>query len=131
MTVRMIDTQIPKEEEEYWGSWPKVEKRELHNYGGEISLEKFGVKSTAGKRWPCYHLWLAPAVSWNGKFLMCCADPHQKEVFGDINKEKVEVAWQRLNGVRKAHMEGTFQGICESCDVWKAYPDLFFSWQKS
>lgn len=132
MTVRMIDTQIPKEEEEYWGSWPSVEKRELHNYGGQISLEKFGVASTKhGTRHACYHIFLAPAVSWNGKFLACCADPEQKEVFGDINKESVHTAWQRLNGVRKAHMEGTFQGICENCDVWKNYPDLFFSWQKS
>lgn len=157
MTVRMIDTQIPKEEEEYWGSWPSVEKRELHNYGGQIDLNKFkepkqdltqskestqltekkvssenyDVKFMDGSRWPCYHLWLAPAVSWNGNFLMCCADPHQKEVFGDINKESVNTAWQRLNGVRKAHMEGIFQGICRDCDVWKNYPDLFFSWQKS
>jgi MoaA/NifB/PqqE/SkfB family radical SAM enzyme len=131
MTVRMIDTQIPKEEEEYWGNWPSVEKRELHNYGGQINLSKFGVQSISGERYPCYHLWLAPAVSWNGKFLMCCADSGQKEVFGDINKESVAVAWQRLNNVRKAHMEGIFQGICENCDVYKNYPDLFFSWQKS
>jgi len=130
MTVRMIDTQIPKEEEEYWESWPSVEKRELHNYGGQVDLSRFGVNSTAGTRYPCYHLWLAPAVSWDGNFLMCCADPHQKEVFGDINKESVNTAWQRLNGVRKAHMEGTFQGICSSCDVWKNYPDIWFNFQK-
>ena len=112
----------------------------MHNYGGEIDTgrwQKLMQKSKPAEnlnpikeRWPCYHLWLAPAVAWNGKFLMCCADPHQKEVFGDINKETVNECWQRLEKVRQSHLEGKYEGICKKCDVWREYPDIFFHGQK-
>ena len=131
LTVRMIEETVPKEERDYWESWPSVEIRNLHNYGGEISLENFGAKPTVGSRWPCYHLWLAPAVAWNGNILVCCSDPHQKEVLGNLADMTVSEAWKKMDGIRKAHLRGEFTGICKDCDVWKNYPDLFFSWQKS
>ena len=128
--VRFIEELTPAEAYREWSGWKNVERRKLHNYG-EIELQKFGVQSTAGPRWPCYHLWLAPAVAWNGKFLMCCSDPHQKEVFGDINRESVSECWQRLHEIRKSHLEGKYSGICRDCNVWKQYPDMFFSWQRT
>lgn len=131
LTVRLIKEAVPETEMRNWGNWPNVEIRSLHNYGGEISLERFGAESASGGiRHPCYHLWLAPAVAWNGKFLMCCADSHQKEVFGDINTETIAESWKRLEGVRQAHLKGSYEGICKECDVWKQYPDLFFKFQK-
>jgi len=91
--VRFIDEITPDRARKEWDKWPNVEGRRMHNYGGEIDTKRWdGLRlklSTKGSnssaktnttRWPCYHLWLAPAVAWNGKFLMCCADPHQKEV---------------------------------------------------
>jgi MoaA/NifB/PqqE/SkfB family radical SAM enzyme len=131
MTVRLIEEAVPKEEMRRWESWPRVEKRSLHNYGGNVDIAKFGAKSTDGQRYPCYHLWLAPAVSWSGNFLMCCSDPHQREIFGDINRESIHDSWKRLDAVRSSHMRGEYSGICKNCDVWKSYPDLFFKWQKS
>lgn len=132
LTVRVIKEVVPEEAQREWENWPNVEVRSLHNYGGEISLEKFGVTDVEnGIRHPCYHLWLAPAVAWNGKFLMCCSDPHQREVFGDLNSETISDCWKRLDGVRKSHMKGEYGGICKDCDVWKNYPDLFFKYQKS
>lgn len=131
LTVRLIREAVPENEIKKWESWPKVEIRGLHNYGGEISLEKFGVSPTnGGTKYPCYHLFLAPAIAWNGKFLMCCSDPHQREVFGDINTETIAESWKRVDVVRQSHLKGRHEGICKDCDVYKSYPDLFFKFQK-
>ena len=130
LTVRLLKEVVPKEEMDYWEKWPSVEVKGIHNYGGNISLEKFGAKDTGGNRYPCYHLWLAPAVSWNGNLLICCNDPHQKEVIGNLKNMTVSEGWKKLEGIRKAHLEGKYDGICRDCNVWQRFPDLFFGWQK-
>lgn len=123
--VRIIKELTPPEALEEWKTWPNQEERNLHNYGGEIDLERFGKKNEdSSKRWPCYHLWLAPAVAWNGKVLICCTDPHQKEVIGERN---VHEAWigKKLAEIRQSHIDGKFLGICKDCDVWKSTPNIF------
>lgn len=131
-TVRIIKELVPKEEIEKWKDWKPYEERNLHNYGGEISLENFGAKSTDGKRHPCYHLWYAPAVAWNGNLLACCADSHQKFVIGNIKEMTISEAWKsrKMEDERKNHLNGVYKGICENCDIWKQYPDIFFESQK-
>lgn len=142
-TVRLIKETAPKEAVEEWSTWPKVEIRGLHNYGSNIDITKWqengdAAKSlsqsseTAPSRWPCYHLWLAPAVAWNGEILICCSDPHRKEVLGRFPQDSIQKAWTgaRLKSIRESHLEGKYGGICENCDVYKSYPDIFFSWQK-
>lgn len=124
-TVRLINEVTSKEIKEEFLKWPRVEKRRLHNYGGNIK----NTSQLIRKRWPCYHLWLAPAISWNGNFLMCCADPHQKEIFGNINKESIADSWKKIEAVRQSHLKGEYSGICAKCDVWKEYPNLFFGFQ--
>jgi len=128
--VRILKEETPEEEIERWSKWPVVEVRSLHNYGGNIDLSQKGVPPV-GTRWACYHLWLSPAVAWNGNILLCCADPHQKEVLGTYPKDTLTSVWQgrKLSQVRKAHLAREYSGICERCDVWKNYPDLFYSWQ--
>ena len=123
-TVRFIEGTYPVGEELLW---PNKETRKMHNYGGEISLEKYGVSSTVGKRWACYHLWFAPAVAWNGNLLLCCVDPHQRMVIGNIKDMTISEAWnsEALEQERENHKNGIFKGICESCDVWKAYPNIW------
>ena len=130
-TVRLIKETVPKEEFERWSKWPNVEVRSLHNYGGNIDLLKYGANSTDGKRYPCYHLWLAPAVAWNGNHLICCSDPHQKEVIGKFPEMSIAQAWQEMEKNRQWHLKGEYGGICKDCDVWKSYPNLFFSWQST
>ena len=69
--VRFIKEVTTPEAYEEWKTWENKEVRSLHNYGGEIDLENF--QSTPEEkltRWPCYHLWLAPAVSWDGKKIL-------------------------------------------------------------
>ena len=132
--VRFIAEVTPKEAYAEWADWTNVEGRELHNYGGNIDTGKWRPvgSATSATRWPCYHLWLAPAIGWNGNILLCCADPHQKEVLGTFPQMTVAEAWQseRLKAIRSGHLTGDYRGICANCDVWKQYPDLFFSWQK-
>lgn len=129
-TVRLIKEVVPEEDYKEYARWPNVEVRKLHNYGGNIELKPSNVQSTE-TRWPCYHLWLAPAVAWNGNFLICCADPHQKEVVGKFPDQTISDLWTKMDGIRNAHLAGKYTGICEKCDVWKTYPDIFYSWQRT
>lgn len=142
-TVRLIREAHPPEAFQEWSSWPQVEVRNLHNYGSNIDTTKWQENTVAAKtssllsnpvqsRWPCYHLWLAPAVAWNGDILMCCSDPHRKEVLGHYPQDSLTKVWMgpRLQAIRESHLRGQYGGICTNCDVWKSYPDIFFKWQK-
>lgn len=142
--VRIIRDITPPEEYERWKSWRPIEIRDLHNYGSHIDTSKKMGYGSAGNslkqtptavpsRWPCYHLWLAPAVAWNGEILICCSDPHRKEKLGTFPSMSVHQAWtsEKLNQIRDGQLNGIYGGICKGCDVWKQYPDIFFKWQKS
>jgi len=126
-TVRLIEGEHPPEAFSEYRSWPHVEVRRKHNYGGNIETSE----KMPTSRFPCYHLWLAPAVAWNGNILICCADPHQKEIIGNVKETSVSEAFKRMESIRQAHLRGEYSGICEKCDVWRAYPDMFFEWQKT
>ena len=130
-TVRYIEEVTPKEA--YEEGWTRVEGRRIHNYGGNIDSELFSKSQgdKTAKRWPCYHLWLAPGVAWDGNILVCCSDPHQKEVIGKFPETSIEQAWnsEKIKSIRESHLQGKFLGICKECDVWKQYPNLFYSWQ--
>ena len=137
--VRFIKEITPPEAYEEWKTWGNVEGRKLHNYGGEIDTGRwdglqeksywkdYSNSQKTSIRYPCYHLWLAPAVAWNGNILLCCSDPHQKEVLGKFPEQSVAEVWKgsQLESIRKSHLEGRYEGICKDCDVWKSYPSLF------
>lgn len=133
--VRFIDGITPDSAREEWKDWGNTENRRMHDYASGIQTERFKIGSRkvvlkeSKLRQACYHPFLAPAVAWNGKFLTCCSDPKQMEVFGDINKERVSECFQRLETLRQAHLRREFSGICKNCDVYKEVPDIFFSWQ--
>jgi len=55
--------------------------------GGEYSL-----KSRLPNR--CSRLWLAPAVTWDGKVLPCCFDKDANWVMGDLNNNSFKEIWQ-------------------------------------
>ncbi len=133
--VRFIKEVTPLEAYKEWENWPNVEHRSLHNYGGNIDVTSFTAQTTGGspeRRHPCYHLWMAPAISWNGNILICCADPKQSEVLGKFPETSMHEAWtgKKLQEIRQSHLRGEFKGICASCDVWKRFPEMFFKWQK-
>lgn len=132
-TVRIIRELTPEEEVSKWKKWPSVEYRNIHNYGGDIDAGLWRkTKPKEVKRWPCYHLWMAPAVAWNGDILLCCVDPHRKEVLGNLKDTTVGQVWRgkSIESIRESHLKGEFKGICANCDSWKVYPDIFFEQQK-
>jgi radical SAM protein with 4Fe4S-binding SPASM domain len=121
LTIRFMEgDQIP---------FPRTEIRRLHNYGGKIDTSNSCADDTDGRRYPCYHLWYAPAVAVDGSILICCSDPKKETVLGNISNMTLSQAWKKMEAWRLEHRSGVFSGICKNCDVWKQYPSTFFSWQ--
>lgn len=116
-TVRFLEHEEDK-------SWPRREVRTYHNYGGQSQLQKFIVPTTVGTRYPCYHLFLAPAVRANGDIVICCADPEGKSVLGNIKDMSIAEAWEKMRLHRAEQLCGIYRGICKDCDVWKQFPSL-------
>jgi MoaA/NifB/PqqE/SkfB family radical SAM enzyme len=110
-----------------------LEVRKTHNYSGVIE-NNYVSKTFFKGRYPCYHLWFSPAISWDGKVLLCCSDWDYFEVLGDIHKESLASIWQgdRIRQLRRFHLKGMYDKIplCEKCNVGTLYPDIFFGFQK-
>ncbi|MFH0906930.1 MAG: radical SAM/SPASM domain-containing protein [bacterium] len=138
--VRMIVNKNNKNEEKLfknkWKNQPLiVEARPAHNYGGytpEASFRKDIIKKT--KRYPCYHLWLSPAIHWNGDVSVCCDDWGRKALLGNIKNQTIHQIWnsEKIKRYRQYHLKGLYEKVplCGKCDVWTMYEDIFFDWQK-
>ncbi len=115
-----------------WNRFPvKIEIRDEHNYGGKIVQHHF--KKTP-ERYPCYHLWLAPGINWDGEVVICCDDVDRKTVLGNVKNTSLHEIWagEALKKYRQYHLNGEYEKIpiCKNCDVWDIYPDIFFERQK-
>ena len=131
--IRLLLEETPPEEFKEWSKYPQVEIKHLHNYGGKIDTTKWGIKDESSDRWPCYHLFLAPAVRFNGEITICCNDPNGAESFGVYGYNlNIHNFWtsDRLNSIRDSHLSGQYKGLCVGCNSYKAYPDIFFGFQK-
>ena len=142
--VRLLIEETPKEEFERWVKFPRVEVKHLHNYGGNIDVSKWGIRSVHSSeklsqqketRWPCYHLWLAPAVRWNGEIVECCNLPRSGEdVLGRYGLDStIHSVWTStaITSLRENHLKGIYPGKCGNCSSWQAYPSIFFKSQCS
>jgi len=135
--LRMILEDYNRDEAEIfqnkWQNYPViVEVRPAHNYGGNVP---YGTKrDEKKKRWPCYHFWLSPAVHWNGDFSICCNDYARIAVLGNTQEKTINELWNApiLKVWRQAQLKGNFHcpSICENCNVWTMYHDIWFDWQK-
>lgn len=127
--VRLLIEETPPDEFERWSKFPRVEVKHLHNYGGDIDLSKWGYIKAPDKRYPCYHLWLAPAVRWNGDMTFCCnVSKHTVySTLGSVLQRSIHDMWKsnQLNEVRNDHLKGEYKDACRNCDSWKAYPSIF------
>ena len=132
--IRLLIEETPKEEFEKWSKFPRVEVKHLHNYGGNIDTSRWKVEdSVMPTRHPCYHLWLAPAIRWNGEIVECCNIPQSgTEVLGKYGETTLHEVWKGggLRTLRKSHLEGKYPGACANCNSWQAYPDIFFKSQR-
>lgn len=127
--VRLLLEETPKDEFDKWSKFPRVEIKHLHNYGGNIDVSKWGINEskTMGGRWACYHLWLAPAVRWNGEITFCCNSPRAgDDVLGSYGTETVGSIWRgkKLRDIRNQHLNKQYLGTCKGCSSWQAYPDI-------
>jgi len=134
--VRMIvDRETEDQIGEFVNKWKKkdviLEIRDLHNYGGNI--ERSHVKINL-KRYPCYHLWFSPSIHWNGDVSVCCNDYRRGLLLGNIKSQTLNEIW---NGAQIKHYRNLqltekydLMPLCQGCDVWNFYSDLFFEWQK-
>ena len=131
--VRLLREETPEEEFKEWSKYPRVEVKSLHNYGGNIDVSKWGLKDLGmDKRWPCYHLWLAPAIRWNGEITFCCNVPKAgDEVLGRYGETTLGDVWRgdALKSIRASHMRGQYTGACANCSSYQAYPSIFFGHQ--
>ena len=127
--IRLLIEETPKEEFEKWSKFPRVEIKHLHNYGGNIDVKKWGItEETIPERYPCYHLWLAPAVRWNGEITFCCNVPELgKEVLGQYGQDTIADVWRGrpLQAIRDEHKKKVYNGACKNCTSWQAYPSIF------
>lgn len=111
-----------------------AEVRNTHNYSGVIK-NNYAASLLGNRRHPCYHLWYSPAITWDGKVVICCSDWNYSEVLGDIATQTLAEIWQgqRIKELRALHLAGAYQDItlCAKCNVWSLYPDIFFKFQKN
>ena len=133
--VRILLEETPEEEVAKWSKFPRVEIKHLHNYGGQIDTTRWGIERSSkdNLRYPCYHLWLAPAIRWNGDITICCNDPHGSESHSRYsNSSNLRSFWNsvRLRKIRESHLSEEYKGLCVGCNSYKAYPDIFFGFQK-
>ena len=133
--IRLLVEETPKDEFEKWKTFPRVEIKHLHNYGGKIDTSKWGLvkeMEPIDSRYPCYHLWLAPAIRHSGDVTICCNDPNGTESMGKYNNiHNLAFYWgsSHLQVLRDSHLKGEYKGLCKDCNVWKTYPNMFFGWQ--
>lgn len=110
-----------------------LEVRYTHNYSGIIEND-YTSKHIIKRRYPCYHLWFSPAITWDGKAVLCCNDWNYSEALGDMQYTTLSNIWQgeRLKQLRRYHLAGEYDKIplCAKCNVWSLYPDIFFGMQK-
>lgn len=128
--IRLLIEETPKEEFEKWSKFPRVEIKHLHNYGGNIDVSRYGLDAKANRadRWPCYHLWLAPAVRFNGDITICCNDPNGMEVIDNYYRGgSLTKVWNgdTIKAIRQSHLDKQYKGLCKGCNVWNSYPSMF------
>jgi len=134
--VRMIvENETKNQANDFLKKWKNkgviAELRDMHNYGGNMSFSN--IKNNK-RRYPCYHLWLSPALHWNGDVSICCDDYARKAVLGNVKETTIHELWtgDKIKHYRQLHLQGKFDQmpLCGNCDVWNIYSDLFFNWQK-
>ncbi len=130
---------------EYWEKkLDFVQWRTVANWGGDNwGLEKQMAEAgfvaehkTPDVRYPCFSIMHHFKINWDGYYYPCVAAvPDYKKEFenhcvptlGHISEVTWQEAWQRLNDMRQAHLEGRWEDYdcCKSCNVWSVYDDIW------
>jgi len=98
----------------------KIQKRNLHNWGGEFTLKK-------GKKFPlssCPFPWISLVILWDGNVLPCTQDFYGKLVLGNVSNDSLEKIWnnEKMIRLRKEMIDpkNINIDICKNCDrLWR------------
>ncbi len=68
---------------------------------------------------PCWALFNAAKITWNGRLTACCFDHDEKFEIADLNKISLIDAWNdsKFVSMRKEHLDGVFnnESLCAKC----------------
>jgi len=65
---------------------------------------------------PCSALWSSFMILWNGDVAVCFQDANGCELMGNVANDAIETVWRgKAKEKRKAHVKGTFTGLCKNC----------------
>lgn len=84
----------------------------------EYLLTKNQTDFSEGMTIPCYSLWNALIVTWEGYLTACCADFQNYFIYADLNQTTLKEAWhcEKITELRQKHLEGDIEGTpCVSC----------------
>ncbi len=68
------------------------------------------------KRAVCWHLKRDLNILVDGRVSRCREDLDASDALGNALNEGIDVIWERMSGIHKAHTKGEFTGICKDCD---------------
>lgn len=121
-----------------------VQWRTVGNWGGDNwkLLERMAEKGfvpvhqTPAKRYPCFSIMHHFKLQWDGSYYPCVAavpdftreaENHRVPALGSAHEITWQQAWQRLNEMRQAHIEGRWDEYeaCRSCNIWSMYDNIW------
>ena len=130
---------------EYWDDKVDfVQWRAVANWGGDNwGLEKqlagadfVPVHQAPPERYPCFSIMHHFKLNWDGYYYPCVAavpdyerelQNHSVPHLGNARDVTWQEAWQRLEAMRRAHIEGRWDDYecCKSCNVWSVYDSVW------
>ena len=125
------------EREEFMRLWQgydvTLDMSGLFSWGGVVHDPRMA-RPDFSRRYPCYELWFTPAINWNGEVSLCSYDWNRDLVIGDLRNESLTEIWkgEKMEHYRRLHLKGKAHTmpVCDKCEIWSEYPDIFFWWQK-
>lgn len=99
----------------------------------EFLLTKSQSDFPDGMTIPCYSLWNAVIITWEGYLTACCADFQNYFIYADLNNMSLKEAWhcETITNLRQKHLDGDIEGTpCVSCvsrylGKWKPVSELW------
>ena len=99
----------------------------LHNWAGlrdDLAASRVNGLAEmhhAPRTCPCCALWRGFMIAWDGRVGLCFQDANLSEMLGDVNTRTIEQVWKQEHlRKRRAHVDGVFEGLCETCDSFAA-----------
>jgi radical SAM protein with 4Fe4S-binding SPASM domain len=108
----------------------------LINWTGNLDLKKFYREFMDGRLppkknvklgmvSPCFELWNAITINWDGKVVLCCRDGLGEVILGDLKKESIKEVWtgEKISSIRQLALqrERDKLKLCKDCDFYTSW----------